>query len=301
MKKILLGLVILCMMATSASAITITITKKENWGGSRVVYGYMAINDTYTDTGISLTPRALGLSNITNLVVSDISSPVFGWLYDYDNETVRIYRSENSIFDPDLIPATSDSFTVTDAETPTNEKLLCVSSFSGGPSAHFAVFDAKTAISSATKAYQHFSAADGATTVAVLDTTLSPLCNLDGVSCGDTLYFDEDAENNYSSLMYSGTGMGDRGHLYIPFGDGNYIKVAKQTSLEIYTAGAVALYYKDDSALGAKVIADLSANSGFSVDPYFTALTLYLPGSTKEIPVGTGVNITSVRFIAIGN
>jgi hypothetical protein len=313
MKKILLALVILSMFAVDAFAFgsltTVTIVKRENWGASRVVYGYLTYAaEPYVALGMELTARDLGISNINEIVVSGMSSSTIGWNYDYTNEKIRLYYAENSNSEPTTTPTTADYFhvvnTSTADSTTTSGGMVWISTNSSAL-AYLGTMAAKISTSSATKNSCITMAADSVSTLIVAHDTVTAIhvTEVESLAGADTVYFDANATNSYDRLMYSGSGLGNMGDLYIPYDNGNYIKVAKKTSLEIYTAAARPLYFDaDGTALDMKFVSNCSpnANSTFSVDQAYTSLVNYNPYGTEEVADGTTVTAV-VRFIAIGN
>ena len=304
MKKILLGFVMLCVMAGNAfAAREITISKSENWGGTRVTYGYITyISEVYTTGGNSLTARDLRLDNLKVLTFSSINSAVYSYVYDYTNSTIVVYFTENNPNEAAASPATSDYFIVTDDNSAdSNGKLLVIGATNGGDG-YFGYMDATGVTSAATAYYSLFSAADSTTTIGAVDSTRAIFHELAVLIHADTIFFDDDATNSWDRLMYSGIGLGDMGDIYIPFDDGNFIKIAKKTNSQITQAAALPLYYDENGGLDDKLLSttDGNANSTFSVDRTYTFLTLYNPYGSEEIADGTTVTVT-VHFIAIGN
>jgi len=306
MKKILLGLVILSLFATNAFAadLSITITKRENWGGSRVVYGsIIAVLTPYTTGGLSVTPRLLGMDQIKNFNFSGINSAVYSFEYDYTNNTVLIYYTNIAPGDPAASPATSDYFIVTDDNSAaSNGKLLAVTPGPAAPHAFLTYIDGTGVADQDTKLYEVFAAADSATTIMVVDSTNSPTKLRVGIVSGDTLFFDDNATLASDRLMYSGTGLGNMGDLFIPFGNGNFIKVAKKTNSQITVAAALPLYYDEDGGLDDKLLSvtNGNANSTFSVSPTYTSLAYFNPVKGSEVANATTVTVTTY-FVAIGN
>ena len=306
MKKILLGLVILSLFATNAfAATTVTILKRENWGASRITYGYVTISaTTYTTGGIALTARSIGLDNVKVFTISDSNTPVYEYQYDYTNGKLKIYFRKTSASAPAASPATTDYFTVVDDNSAaTNGKLLavCTNGTGAGPNAYFGYVDGTGVTSAATIAYSRFSAADAATTIAPLDTVNCALMLRANLVNGDTLFFDDDATNAYDRLMYSGTGLGNMGDLYVTFGNGNLLKIAKKTNSQITVAAALPLYFDEDATINLKLLSvtDGDANSTFSADPTYTSLP-YFNNAALEYTTATAVTAT-VYFIAVGN
>ena len=306
MKKILLGLVILSLFATNAFAadLSITITKRENWGGSRVVYGsIIAVLTPYTTGGLSVTPRLLGMDQIKNFNFSGINSAVYSFEYDYTNNTVLIYYTNSAPGDPAAVPATSDKFNVTDDDDP-DGTILFITTGAGV----FAELGAYTATqlpaSAAEKMYPYISAMDSVTTIPVRhDTTTSvPAVRLRaGLTNADTLWFDDDATLSSDRLMYSGQGLGNMGDLFIPFGNGNFIKVAKKTNSQITVAAASVLYYDESEGLDDKLhsTTDGDADAIFSVDPTYASLPYFNPVKGSEVANATTVTVTTY-FVAVG-
>lgn len=302
MKKILLGLVILCMFAGSAFAQTVTILKRENWGGSRVVYGYIEFSGSYTTGGITLSARSLGLDNLKEIVVADLSSPAYGWKYDYDTNKILLYYTENNIYEP--TGAAADVFIVNDDNgAASNGKLVCVSAFGGAPGGHLMYLDSAGG-SSADLRVAVVSASDSTTTMVLSDSLSSPAGERgdSGIIGGDTLFFDDDATNAYEALFYTGDGLGDMGDIRIPFGRGSYIKVLHKTRSQIHVANALPLYYVEASHIANKFesVTNGNADGTFECERDYTSLVLYNPWSHEQVGTGTSF-IASVRFIAIGN
>ena len=102
--------------------------------------------------------------------------------------------------------------------------------------------------------------------------------------------------------MYSGTALGDMGDLYIPFDNGNFIKVAKKTNSQISAAAASAVYFDaDGTELDMKFVSNSTpnANSTFSVSPTYGSLMYYQPLLGSEVRSAASVTVT-VHFIAVG-
>ena len=307
MKKILLGLVILCMFAGNAMAVgsstSVTILKRNNEGASRVVYGYITYaSESYVTLGMELTPRDLGLDAIRNLTVSGVSSSTIGYNYDYTNEKIRLYYTENNPYEPTASPATNDYFIVTDDNSAaTNGKLLVIGATNGGDP-YFGYMDATGVTSAATAHYSYFTAADSVTSIGVVDSTRAIFHELGVLIHADTIFFDDNATNSYDRLMYSGTGLGDMGDIYIPFDNGNMIKITKKTNSQITQAAALPLYFDENAGLDDKLLSvtNGNANSTFSCDITYTFLPQYNPVGTEEIPNGASVTAI-VYFMAVGN
>lgn len=304
MKKILLGLVILCMVAGNAFATqTVTILKRENWGASRITYGEIThISESYTAEGVTLSARTLGLDNMKILSITGIGSAVYSYAYDYTNEKMLLYYSNNNDNKPASSPATSDYFIVTDDNSAdSNGEPLLISPIAG-TYAQFVVADGFNVSGSGDYTQVYLAAADSSTLMAVGDTTTTWVALRDKWIFADTLFFDDDATLASDRLMYSGTQMGNHGDFYVPFGNGNFIKVLKKTSLHIYTAGAQPLYWDIDGGLDDKLLSvcEGNANSTFSVDWKYSSLPAYYQIGSTELRDGTSYTV-QFRFIAVGN
>ena len=303
MKKILLGLVILCVVAGNAfAAETITITRRENWGASRVTYGTVQYAvEPYVTGGITLSASELGLTAVKSFVVAGINSSVYSYDYDYDNGTMKIYYTAGGPNRPAATPATSDYFTVTDDnDAATNGKLLVVGALTNG-GAYFGYMDATGVTSAATAYYSLFSAADSVTTIGAVDSTRAAFHELAVLIHADTVFFDDDAAFAYDALMYSGAGLGSMGDIHIPFGDGNFIKIRKRTNSQITVAAALPLYYDENAGLDDKLLSvtDGNADGTFMLSRTYTSLPYYQPLLGDEIASASSVTVT-IRFIAVG-
>ena len=309
MKKILLGLVIL-MLASNAFAadLAITITKHENWGGSRITYGYITASaTTYPSGGFAVSARDLRLSNVNNLTFGSVSSAVYSYAYDYTNGTIQVYYTDNGIGEPAVSPATADKFNVVNtsgADSTTGAAEMVWVSTNSSAHAFFGTMKSKTAVTLATVDYCKVLAADSVTALAVNHdtvTTTSVTCYVE-LAGADTLYFDADGSVG-SRLLYSGSGLGDMGDLFVPFDNGNFIKVRKRTSSQIYQATARPVYFDSDGTeLDMKFVSNNSpnANSTFSVDTDYSSLPYFNPILGSEIATGTPTTVT-VYFVAVGN
>ena len=303
MKKILLGLVILCMMVGNAFATeSITITRRENWGASRVTYGMVQyVSEPYVTGGLTLSASELGLTAVKSFVVAGISSSVYSYAYDYTNGTMQIYYTDGGPGKPAATAATSDYFAVTDDnDAATNGKLLVVGALTNG-GAYFGYMDATGVTSAATAFYSLFSAADSVTTIGAVDSVRASFHELAVLIHADTIFFDDDATLASNALMYSGIGLGDMGDIYIPFGDGNFIKIAKKTNSQITVAAALPLYYDENGGLDDKLLSVTNGNADgtFEVSPTYTSLAYYQPLLGGEITTDHTVTVT-VHFIAVG-
>ena len=304
MKRILLALVMLVVFATAASAdATYTITERVNWGNKRVTFGYVQFSgEAYVTGGIAVTARNLGLDNVDRLIIGDMTNPSYGWKFDYENMKMIIYMAETNEYEPAASPATSDYFVVNDDNSAaSNCKLLVVF---GTSSNHMMLgyMDATGVTNGATSHYPLIAAADSSSVIAAVDSSNGFFFEREELIYADTLFFDDDATNPYDALMYSGIGLGDMGNLYIPFDNGNYIKVLKKTNSQITQAGASALYFDENAGLDDKILSvcDGNEDSTFEVDPTYTSLPLYNPYTSEQVASGTSIT-AQVYFMAIGN
>lgn len=290
------------MVGNAFATESITITRRENWGASRVTYGMVQYAaEPYVTGGLTLSASELGLTAVKSFVVAGISSSVYSYAYDYTNGTMQIYYTDGGPGKPAATAATSDYFAVTDDnDAATNGKLLVVGALTNG-GAYFGYMDATGVTSAATAFYSLFSAADSVTTIGAVDSVRASFHELAVLIHADTIFFDDDATLASNALMYSGIGLGDMGDIYIPFGDGNFIKIAKKTNSQITVAAALPLYYDENGGLDDKLLSVTNGNADgtFEVSPTYTSLAYYQPLLGGEITTDHTVTVT-VHFIAVG-
>jgi len=305
MKKILLGLVILSMFAGNAFAadLAVTITKRQHEGASRVTYGYITAAITpYTTGGISVTPRMLGLDNVTNITFSSISSATYSYVYDYSNETLILYYTRLGIGKPAVVPVAADVFIVNDDNAAaSNGKLVCVSAYGGASGGILSYLDDMGG-GAALLTASVIAASDSTTTLALADSNGCLVGLRTGVCGGDTVFFDDNATLTYEALFYSGSGLGDMGTIYIPYGNGNFIQVLKKTNSQILQANALPLYFVEASHIANKFesVTNGNADGTFSVSQSYTSLPYFHPILGTEILDGVTVSV-KVYFMAVGN
>ena len=303
MKKILLALVILMFASNSFAAdLAVTITKRQNEGASRVTYGYITADETaYTTGGLSVTARMLGLDNINSLTFGSISSSIYSYLYDYTNSTVLIYETNLAPNEPVAVSAAADKFNVIDDNSASsNGKLLVISATNKGDP-YFGYMDSTGVASAATSAYPHIAADDSVTIISAVDSTNGLFYMRAVLIHADTIFFDDNG-TQYNRLLYSGTGLGNMGDLYIPFGDGNLIKIRQKSNSQITQALGVPLYFDEDAHIANKILCTTTANadSYFGADITYGHLPYYNPLVGSELTNGTSISVV-VRFMAVGN
>lgn len=312
-KKLIVALVALSFCASTAMAGTATLSSvtRTTWGNKRVVMGTMTISGAYGASGISCAPSKFGLRVVQNVFFM----PTVGYTqynFSWESSYVKVdYAELNTNKPATTTVATSDTFivknkalTASDAET----LLVTVSPlFGAAPYATLVALGSVQGDTEAKKNYNKFTASDDATACFMNDTITCPQVGVLDASIvnADTVFFDYNGTDRASRLYYSGTNLGNMGDLYMPFGNGNFIKIAKATNSAITVANAKPLYFvRADADLGAdKLQCDaqgaLDNTNGFMADSTYTSLPRYRPYPTT---MSSTWPITAVvKFIAIGN
>lgn len=312
-KKLIAAFVVLVFFAGTAMAGTATLTNvtRTTWGNKRIVMGTMTISGAYGASGISCAPSKFGLRVVENVFFM----PTVGYTQfnlSWESSYVKVdYAEANTNKPATTTVAAADTFkvknkalTAADAET----LLVTISPLFGcGPYATFVALGAIQGDTEAKKDYNKFFAADSVTGVFVNDTVTCPQVGLLDASIvnADTVFFDYNTANRGSRLMYSGSNLGNMGDLYVPFRDGNFIKVTKATNSAITVAVAKPLYFVradanlDDDKLQCDVAGAIDNSNGFMADSTYTSLPRYRPYPTT---MSSTWPITAVvKFIAIGN
>lgn len=301
-KKLIFIPFILCLLATNLyAASVVTFEGRSVFGNKFVKWGYITITGSYATGGIALTPSQLELTNVAKLMFFNNPTAAFvdyEYAYNYSGQKMLMfYRSDKNNL-PTGASDNSDKFIVNDDNSAaSNGKLLVVSVLSGCYGHLERIDNAPT--TPAQLKHSWLGAADSSTVIAVLD-TIQGVCQLRGKICfGDTLFFDDDASAADSRLMYSGSNLGDLGTIYIPYNDGDFIKVLKKTNVQITAAKALALYFDENVGLDDKLLSVTNGNadSHFYVDDTYSSLSPY---STTEVSSGTTV-AGYVYFFVIGN
>ena len=144
-------------------------------------------------------------------------------------------------------------------------------------------------------------AADGTTVVQVGDTANVTQFKLrGGPTFADTLFFDDNGANKESRLYYSGTGLGDMGTLYVPYGSGRLLKVLKSTGAALYALAATPMYYDYDTT-ATKLFSACAgnANSDFGADIAYGSLAPFRSHNAGVVD-NTVLTETTYWFMAVG-
>ena len=326
-KKILVGVMALTLLATSAYAtVTVSSVKHTSWGDKRVTYGYITITGAPASAGYAVTARKLGLTMIERVILyPDASYPDVSWTYTggtsgaisssgylvpmrggwLDRKQVVLAGTGDSI---KVTQMRGDGFATQDAET----TICFVSPFSGNLARFHVQLPTVATGAAATTGLQDniFAATDGVTLGSVADTGLTtggPILRATNTTAGwyhgDTLYFLPNATDITARLAYSGrTTLGASiaatyANLYVPFGLGNYIKVVKKSGAELYAANAIPVYYVRDGALGSKFV----ANQYVAATAIRGGKHAGTPIVVDRVPTTTAGFTTVLYFMAIGN
>jgi len=313
-KKIFVGVIALSLLASSVYAtVTAGPFKTTTWGNKRVTYGYVAITGAPTSSGYAVTARKLGLNIIERVFVYPSSTyPDVEWTYTggslgVSSSSGYFVPMRNSLIDKRQIlsAGASDSIPVVsmkpggwsaDAETAS----VLIAPFSGSIARLYAPLPTCATVANGVTGLQDniFAASDGVTLGSVSDTGLAsggPILRTNWCR-GDTVYFlpaysgDPAVRLGYSGRATMGAAVAGA-DLYVPFGLGNYIKVAKLSGAALYTAGARALHYVPNGALTAKFVANKTAGAKVGADPIIVYRT----------PTTTTGFTTILYYMAIGN
>lgn len=324
-KKLAIGMLLLAVMSASVEAVTITFTDKEYriWGNKRVVTGTVTLIGPYSATAFSFSPASIGLGEIEYVFFTSIGYGTNTYTPYWDGTSGYIHLTENTIneYKPLVTPtSSSDSldvmvkpFVASDADT----SVVFVSMLAGSTNPFLGIIGASISPStSATKWDPYVWMADSITAIAIIGDTAStyPFTRLRGVlSCADTVFFDYNGTTKTSRLMYSGTGLGNMGDLFIPVGcatgsglttrTGRFIKICKVSNSERTAAAAKPLHFIHAStAMDDKLIIDAGYASdivcGVLVDTTYTSLPYF---HTVGLAPQTGRSISvEFKFMAIG-
>jgi len=297
MKKLLLAMVIVVFWAVNSFATaTVTISKYDVWGSSRVVIGYITISgEAYATGGISLPASSFGLSHIKHITLHPFGTGTYSrvrYIYDYTNSKLIAIESPNS--GTTMFTASqADSFFVLDADNAANERPVVVRATTPPYAILVGVQGALT-----TNAF--VLARDSSTVLPIFDTVLVGDVGLNvGVVGGDTVFYDEDGTDR---LLYNGTVQGNKGDLYVSYGSasGRLIKIAYSATAR--TAGVPLYWDHDQSAADEKftAVSPTNADGRFFATATYTALP-YRITSGAEYKNGATLGNTTVYFVAIGD
>lgn len=309
-KKILVGAMALLLIA-SASLATVTPSgvTKTTWGNKRIAMGTIVITGAPAALGYALTAKAIGLTKISQIYFyPNYSYPDYSWTYSSTGTGGYIVPMRVGWLGKKQILAAGISDTISivsmkpgnwaaDADTATvliqpvmgSIARFCVPKVIGTTEAHATTY----------KQDNVFTAGDGLTMGCVSDTGWvhgGPVLRDSGYYNGDTLYFLPAADPE-DRLAYSGNNTlgaavaGTYASLYVPFGQGNYIKVDKLTGAALYAAGARAVHYAPNGALTAKFLANKTAGPKIGA----------LPITVDRVPTTSNGFTAYLYFIAIGN
>lgn len=211
-KKVLLSLIIVAMLALNASAtITVTIEKRDVYGSQRTVRGYVTLTDeTYATGGFALSAASLGLHSVEKIdLVPGTGAYAHDAIYDYTNEKVKVYFRLSGM-SATATYSSADTFFVLDADAAANERPIVIDAVAA-PIARL------VASTGALGSEAFVFARDSSTILSILDTVRAPNVGelSEAMVGGDTLYFDEDGSYR---LYYSGSVLGNLGDLYVPYG-----------------------------------------------------------------------------------
>lgn len=296
MKKFLIPFLLVMVLGTQAfAAASVTITKADTWGSTKVVYGYVTITGNYSAGGYSVSAADLGGSEVLafHATQDGANADAYNsiWHYNYSTNYLKAYMG--GVGHTHTVAAntiTCDTLTIQDDDSAdSNGGLLYVCSFDGTT----AWFEADVA--AAAQAMLN----DSSTAFAVIDSTHTMI---------DTVYFDDDYATADRRLMYSGNSIKGGNDLYVPYGTGGKALCVRYAS----NAGAsgVAVYFDHDgSAVDERVLCTTANDADADVygdDARYCGLSLETSTSasatttafTDEYLTGTALSAT-VKFIAI--
>lgn len=301
------------VMAGTAS---VSITQSTIWGNKRVTYGII----TYSGLGATVTCTAsqLGLTKVDYIMFFEYGSGSYGNDYNLvwaDGAITPLVKANTAA---NFIPGTHTNYPEGDSVNVHNKALVAadqetsnvyVTLPSGGGSwAALGAFTTVGGTTEALKSYSMFMAADSSRQFFMGDTLDHPAVRLLDASWvnADTVYFDYNGTDATARLMYSGTNLGDQGDLYVPFGTGKFIKIAKKTNSQITQAVAKPLYFVradadyDDDKLMSDVLGAVDNYNGFLADSTYTSLPRFIENTTTRYTSTAYISFARY-FVAIGN
>ena len=301
-KKILVGVVALSLLATSAYAtVTISGVKHTTWGNKRVVIGTATITGAPSNAnGYALTPAAIGLEKIESMLLTPYSGSGVDYSWKYTSGYIVPFRKGWLDFEQVVSATAQDSFkcaAVVTMATDADTTLLWVNPVLG-PLSRFVSMGC-TGTTAATYDDPIYTNADSTLYAQMGDTIAGQMILRARTERADTVFFDYNASAG-DRLAYSGTNLGNMGDLYVPWYDGKMIKVRYRTGAQMYAAGIGAaigymMYCKngevDNKFVWKKTTGASLPASGICTNGFYAA--------QPNLPTNS---ITAVvYFVAIGN
>jgi len=294
-KKVLLSLIIVAMLALNASAtVTVTIDKRDTKGSEKVNHGSIAVSsETYATGGFALSAASLGLDKVDHITLTAHTAN-YEFVYDYTNgKVLAYYRRVNSSM---YTAVSGDSFFVLDDnDAATNGVPVALDPFNV-PYGRFVALAGDLGAAGWTYAR------DSSSVLAMGDTIHQAEIGFlsEAIVGADSIFWDEDGTTD--RLYHSGSVSGIVKDIYVPYG-GIECRLLKVKYAANAAALGVCLYWDHDETEKDQkftAVAVGNADGRFAANSTYTAMSTRIVSNVAEFNNGSSLTGVTIYFIAYG-